>query len=51
MSGVYHLEIIESEPELKTLLGNQTTASAKERIQWLYLLKSGQAKTIQQAAS
>lgn len=51
MSGVYHLEIIESEPELKTLLGNQKTASSKERIQWLYLLKSGQAKTIQQAAS
>ena len=51
MSGVYHLEIIESEQELKTLLGNQKTASAKERIQWLYLLKSEQAKTIQQAAS
>ena len=51
MSGVYHLEIIESEKELKTLLGNQKTASDKERIQLLYLLKSGQAKTIQQAAS
>ena len=51
MSGVYHLEILESEQELKALLGNQKTASAKERIQWLYLLKSEQAQTIQQAAS
>ena len=51
MSGVYHLEITESEAELKTLLGTQKTASAKERIQLLYLLKSEQAQTIQQAAA
>ena len=51
MSGVYHLEITESEQELKALLRDQKTASDKERIQLLYLLKSEQAKTIQQAAS
>lgn len=51
MSGVYHLEITESETELKTLLGTQKTASDKERIQLLYLLKSEQAQTIQQAAA
>ncbi len=51
MSGIYHLEITESETELKTLLGTQKTASAKERIQLLYLLKSEQAQTIQQAAA
>lgn len=51
MSGIYHLETTESEQELKALLRNQKTASDKERIQLLYLFKSGQAKTIQQAAS
>lgn len=51
MSGVYHLEITESETDLKTLLGTQKTASGKERIQLLYLLKSGQAQTLQQAAA
>jgi transposase len=51
MAGVYRLEINESEEELKHLLRSQKTASAKERIQLLYLLKSGQAKTVDQAAS
>ncbi|ESA34641.1 transposase, partial [Leptolyngbya sp. Heron Island J] len=50
MSGIYHLEITESEDELKALLRSQKTASSKERIQFLYLLKSEQASTIQQAA-
>ena len=50
MSGIYHLEIMESEAVLKTLLRRQKTASDKERIQLLYLLKSEQAKTMQQAA-
>ncbi|MEO1509664.1 MAG: hypothetical protein AAFU84_18655 [Cyanobacteria bacterium J06633_23] len=50
MSGVYHLEITESEDELKALLRSQKTALSKERIQFLYLLKSEQASTIQQAA-
>ena len=50
MAGVYQLEITESEAELKQLLRQQKTASAKERVQLLYLLKSEQAETIQAAA-
>jgi hypothetical protein len=38
MAGVYKLEIAESEEDLKHLLRIQKTASAKERIQLLYLL-------------
>jgi transposase len=51
MSGVYKLEIVESEEDLKQLLRVQKTASDKERIQLLYLLKTHQAKTVQAAAS
>ena len=51
MAGVYKLDISESEEELKHLLRIQKTASTKERIQLLYLLKSGQAQTVDQAAS
>ncbi|WP_199296202.1 helix-turn-helix domain-containing protein [Trichocoleus sp. FACHB-591] len=50
MAGVYQLEITESEAELKQLLRQQKTASAKERVQLLYLLKSEQADTVQAAA-
>ncbi|WP_231295676.1 hypothetical protein [Gloeocapsa sp. PCC 7428] len=50
MAGVYKLEIKESEAELKQLLGAQTTAVGKERVQLLYLLKTGQAATVQRAA-
>ncbi len=50
MSAVYHLEITESEDGLKALLRRQKTALSKEWIQFLYLLKSEQALTIQQAA-
>ena len=50
MVGVYHLDIIESETELKQLLRKQKTASGKERIQLLYLLKTKKAKTITQAS-
>lgn len=50
MAGVYKLEIHESEAELKQLLGVQRTAVGKERVQLLYLLKTGQAKTVQMAA-
>jgi hypothetical protein len=46
MAGVYKLEISETEEELKSLLRTQKTASGKERVQLLYLLKSGQAKTV-----
>jgi transposase len=51
MSGVYKLEIQESEDELKQMLRAQKTASGKERIHLLYLLKSSQVKTVQEAAA
>jgi transposase len=51
MAGVYQLEISESSDELKHLLRQQKSASDKERIQFLYLLKSEQASTMTQAAS
>lgn len=50
MAGVYHLNINESEAELKKLLRKEKTGSGKERIQLLYLLKSQRAKTITQAS-
>lgn len=51
MTGVYQLEISESVEELKQLLCQQKTASDKERVQFLYLLKSEQVQSIQQAAT
>lgn len=51
MAGVYKLEITETEADLKQRLCSQKTASDKERIQLLYLLKTGQATTIQSAAT
>lgn len=51
MAGVYKLEIAETTAELKQLLKIQKTASDKERIQLLYLLKTEQAKTVQDAAA
>lgn len=50
MAGVYKLDITESAADLKQLLRTQKTASDKERIQLLYLLKSEQATTVQAAA-
>lgn len=50
MSGVYHLEIKETQEELKELLAIQKTATGKERVQLLYLLKTGHAQTISQSA-
>jgi transposase len=51
MAGVYKLEITETEADLKQRLRSQKTASDKERIQLLYLLKTEQATTIQSAAA
>jgi transposase len=51
MAGIYKLEIQESEADLKALLQAQKTASGKERIHLLYLLKSNQAATVQAAAA
>jgi transposase len=50
MSGVYQLEIKETVEELKELLAIQKTASCKERVQLLYLLKTGHGQTISQTA-
>lgn len=50
MAGIYKLEIQESEETLKQLLREQKTASGKERIHLLYLLKSKQVATVQEAA-
>jgi hypothetical protein len=47
----YKLDITETQAELKQLLRIQKTASAKERVQLLYLLKSGQAPTVESAAT
>ncbi|PSB29097.1 helix-turn-helix domain-containing protein [Stenomitos frigidus] len=51
MAGVYKLDITETEADLKQRLRHAKTASDKERLQLLYLLKSGQAKTVQAAAT
>ena len=51
MAGVYKLEITETAADLKQRLGHAKTASDKERLQLLYLLQSGQAKTVQEAAT
>ena len=51
MAGVYKLEIRESAEDLKRMLRGQKTASDKERIQLLYLLKTKQASTIQSAST
>ena len=50
MSGVYQLEITESEEDLKLLLRQQKTATDKDRVHLLYLLKSGRVETMQAAA-
>lgn len=50
MSGVYQLEIKETLAELKELLARQKTATGKERVQLLYLLKTGHSQTISQTA-
>jgi transposase len=50
MVGVSRIEIRESTDQLKHLMHLQPSASAKERLQVLYLLKSLQAKDISTAA-
>lgn len=51
MAGVYKLDITETEADLKQQLRHAKTASDQERLQLLYVLKSGQAKTVQAAAT
>lgn len=50
MSGVCKVDITESSKTLKTLLAQQKTASGKERVQALYLLKTKQVETVQHLA-
>jgi predicted transcriptional regulator len=50
MAGVSKIEIEESSEQLKVLMHQQTSTTAKERLQVLYLLKSLQAKDITEAA-
>jgi len=50
MAGVCEINIQESEEQLKTLLHQQKLAQHKERVQLLYLLKSGQVQSVSQAA-
>jgi transposase len=47
MSGVSQINIVESAQSLKALLAQQKTASGKERVQALYLLKTRQVETVQ----
>lgn len=51
MAGVYKREMHQSVDELKQMLGDVKTASGKERIQLLYLIKSKKVKTVQEAAA
>ena len=50
MAGVSRVVIEESVEELKELMHQQTTGWAKERVQMLYLLQTGQAESISHAA-
>lgn len=50
MSGVLKIDITESPTTLKTLLAQQKTATGKERVQALYLLKTAQVETVQHLA-
>ena len=47
MTRPFQLEILESQEELDLALKHATTASSKERLQMLYLLKSGQVTSRQ----
>jgi transposase len=46
MSGVSRIEIIESSATLRDLMQQQSTIEAKERVQCLYWLKSGQVASV-----
>ncbi len=46
MAGILKLTISESADELRALLLQQTAVSGQERIQALYLIKTGEVKTI-----
>lgn len=51
MSGVVKINIIESPETLKNMLSQQKHKRSFERIQALYLLKTGQVETVQHLAT
>lgn len=51
MARTLNLEIKESSEELKHLLDKQTSVQMKERVQALYLLKTGTLSTLQELSS
>lgn len=51
MSGVVKIDITESSEFLKTLLSQQKTATGKERVQALYLLRTQQVESVQHLAA
>lgn len=50
MSGIVKIDITETSEFLKTLLAQQKTATGKERVQALYLLRTKQVETVQHLA-
>lgn len=50
MSGVYGIDIKESAEELKQMLIGQKVAGIKEKVQALYLLKTGYGQTVTKTA-
>ncbi len=51
MGRPFQVEIVESQEKLEKDLKQVKTASSKERLQMLYLLKSGQVNSRQELAS
>lgn len=51
MSGIPHVEIYESAEDLKVLMQQQRQGEHRERIQALYLLKSGRCRQVQEVAA
>lgn len=50
MPGVYRLDIKESAEELKQMLTVQKIVGVKEKVQALYLLKTGYCQTVTKTA-
>ncbi|MBV9389923.1 MAG: hypothetical protein JOZ78_26155 [Chroococcidiopsidaceae cyanobacterium CP_BM_ER_R8_30] len=47
MTSVFHVDIQESETELKELMGRQTKARLRDRVRALYLCKTGQVQQLE----
>lgn len=46
MTSVFHVDIQESEEELKELMSHQTNARLRNRVRALYLCKIGRVQTL-----